>query len=64
MKIFVFKFDNYFSGRRNFRILANSETEALSLLKEQHSKYFNDEETTFIRKEVVELNSPKIISIL
>lgn len=61
MKIYAFKFDNYYSGSRNFKVLANSEAEALAILIKERSKYMNDEETTYVGRKEIELDSPKII---
>lgn len=61
MKIYVFKYDNYYSGSRSFKVLANSEAEALAILIKERSKYLNDEETTYIGREEIELDSSKII---
>lgn len=62
MKIFVFKFDNYYSGSRSFKVLANSNEEAFLLLRRERRKYLDDEETTFVGEEEIELDSPKLIS--
>lgn len=62
MKIFVFKFDNYYSGSRSFKVLANSNEEAFLLLRRERRKYLDDEETTFVGEKEIELDSPKLIS--
>ena len=54
MKIFVFNFKNYYAGSRSFKVLANSRDEAFEILKKECKKYLG---------EVIELDSPKIISI-
>lgn len=63
MKIFVFNFKNYYSGSRSFKVLANSRDEAFEILKKERKKYLDDEETEAINEKVIELDSPKIISI-
>lgn len=62
MKIFVFNFDNYYAGKRSFKILAETRSEAFSLLEKEREKYLNDEETTYEGEEEIELDSPKLIS--
>lgn len=62
MKIFVFKFSNYYSGNRSFKVLAETKSEAFSLLEKKRRKYINDVETTYEEEEEIELDSPKLIS--
>lgn len=63
MKIFVFNFKNYYAGPRSFKILANSRDEAFEILKREYRKYLDDEETEAIKGDVIELDSPKVISV-
>lgn len=62
MKIFVFKFSNYYSGSRSFKVLARTRSEAFFLLEKERKKYLNDEETNYEVEEEIKLDSPKLIS--
>lgn len=62
MKIFVFNFDNYYAGKRSFKVLARTRSEAFLLLEKERKKYLDDEETTYVGEEEIELDSPKLIS--
>lgn len=64
MKIFVFKYDNCFSGKRNFKVLAESRDEAWDFLQICRKKYIMDDDTCFLEEETIELDSIKMIAEL
>lgn len=61
MKIFVFNFDNYYAGKRSFKVLARTRSEAFSLLKKECGEYLNNERTAYEGEKEIELDSPKLI---
>lgn len=62
MKIFEFRYGNYYRGARYFKVLAHSEEEAWEILRSEKDEYLRDEESNLIGVYVIELDKPKLIS--
>lgn len=45
MKLFIFYCNNYYQGRKQYLILAETSVEAETILNKEDDAYINDEET-------------------
>lgn len=53
---------NYYAGKRSFKVLAETRSEAFLLLEKERGKYLDDVETTYEGEEEIGLDSPRLIS--
>ena len=56
MKLFIFRCNNYYRGRKSYFILAETSVEAEDILYKENDAYIKDEETDIESVEVVGLD--------
>lgn len=61
MKLFIFYCNNYYRGRKQYLILAETSGEAETILNKEDDAYINDEETMIDGVEVISLEKAGFI---